>query len=149
MPFYEVERNALDLQDQAHPAPGLGARMNRRTFAVVGAGALALGATGAAAEVLKPSASKHGESVVLSGWLAPADNGATHYFVLGPDAHVADPGSTDPADWPRDLTIILPADTTKVAPGKVSLKGRLYRGRFQDLHTGRAAMAILTDATPV
>jgi hypothetical protein len=123
--------------------------MNRRTFAVVGAGALALSATGAAAEVLKAGPSKQGESVVLAGWLAPANNGAGHYFVLGPDAHVADPGSNDPDAWPRNLTMVLPSDTAKIAPGKVRLKGQLYRGRFQDLHTGRAATAILTGATPV
>lgn len=146
---YEEEFNALDLPYVARTRWALGACMNRRAFATLGAGALAMAATGAAAEVLKAGPSKRGETVVLSGWLASASNGAAHYFVLGPDARVADPGSTEPAAWPRDLTIVLPADASKLGPGKVSLKGQLYRGRFKDVVTGRAATAVLTDATPV
>jgi hypothetical protein len=115
--------------------------MDRRTFAVMGAGALAMTATGAAAAVLTPAPSIAGEAVILSGWLTRAGDGAAHYFVLGPDANAADasPGAL----------VVYPADATSIRPGKVSLKGRLYRGKFKDAVTGRAATAVLTGAVLV
>jgi hypothetical protein len=106
----------------------------------MGAGALAMTATGAAAAVLTPSPSITGETVVLSGWLARASEGAAHYFVLGPDAKVAaSPGAF----------VVYPADATAIGPGKVSLEGQLYRGKFKDEATGRAASAVLTGAVLV
>jgi len=115
--------------------------MDRRTFAVMGAGALALTATGAAAAVLTPAQSIAGETVVLSGWLAHASDGAAHYLVLSPGAKAADAS-------PGDL-VVYPADATAMRPGKVSLKGQLYRGKFKDGITGRTASAVLTGAVLV
>jgi hypothetical protein len=91
--------------------------------------------------------SKSGESVVLSGWLTSARGGAAHYFVLGSSPFVSDPAASDAAAWPRHLTMVLPANVDEMRTGRVSLRGRLYRGRFKDESTGRAAGAVLVGAT--
>jgi hypothetical protein len=119
--------------------------MNRRTFSLIGAGALAL--TTAPAAVASSQRAKVGERVVLSGWLTPASRGADHYYVLGADPFVTDPAVEDLAQWPRDLTMVLPADARAMRTGKVTLQGRLYRGRFTDAPTGRTAGAVLVGAT--
>jgi hypothetical protein len=123
------------------------AHMNRRMFTFTSAGALAMTTTGAVAA--KSRRARRGEQVVLSGWLTSASSGASHYYVLGGDPFVSDPPSDHPAQWPRDLTLVLPADTRTMQTGKVSLQGRLYRGPFKDVSTGRAATAVMVGATLV
>ena len=85
----------------------------------------------------------------MSGWVKQADRGPGHYFVLGPDAGVFDPAARHADDWPRHLTLVLPADAAKMRTGKVTLQGRLYRGKFRDEATGHAASAVLADAVLV
>jgi hypothetical protein len=119
--------------------------MNRRTFTFSGVGGLAVATAGAA--LAKARKARLGEPVVLSGWLTSASSGASHYFVLGNGPLVTDPAASEPAQWPRDLTMVLPADVGAMRTGKVSLKGRLYRGAFKDASTGRAAAAVLVGAT--
>jgi hypothetical protein len=121
--------------------------MDRRKFVAAGAGVLAVTASGAAAGVLGDN--RAGERVTLSGWITPASRGPGHYFVLGPDAGVADPSSEQVEQWPSQLTLVLPADATKMRPGKATVQGRLFRGRFVDHATGRASAAVLTDAALV
>jgi hypothetical protein len=117
--------------------------MNRRTFTLTGAGVLAMTTVGAAAA----KKVRLGERVELSGWLTSANNGASHYFVLGSSPFVTDPAAEHPGQWPRDLTMVLPADAATMRTGKVNLQGRLYRGAFKDVSTGRAASAVLVGAT--
>jgi hypothetical protein len=119
--------------------------MNRRTFTFTSAGAFALATAGAAAA--KARQARLGERVVLTGWLTSASNGASHYYVLGNNPFVADPAVEDLAQWPRDLTMVLPKDTREIRTGKVSLQGRLFRGNFKDMPTGRSAAAVLVGAT--
>jgi hypothetical protein len=119
--------------------------MNRRTFTLSSAGAVAMTTTGAAAA--KDALAKKGEQVELSGWLASASIGARHYYVLGASPFVTDPAASDPAHWPDHLTMVLPKDLATMRAGRVNLKGRLYRGRFRDESTGRASTAVLVGAT--
>jgi hypothetical protein len=123
--------------------------MDRRTFVAAGAGVLALSATGAAAGVLGQDPARVGERVTISGWIAPAARGPGHYFVLGPDAGLTDPAASHPDQWPQQLTMVFPSDATALSPGKVTLRGKLYRGKFMDEATGHAATAVMTDATLV
>ena len=101
-------------------------------------------ATGVA--VAKGRPDRRGEQVELSGWLASASVGARHYYVLGASPFVTDPAAADHAHWPDHLTMVLPADVATMRPGRVNLKGRLYRGRFRDESTGRASKAVLVGA---
>ncbi|HEX3918874.1 MAG TPA: hypothetical protein VHW60_16175 [Caulobacteraceae bacterium] len=118
--------------------------MNRRTFTVSSAGALAMTTNGVAVAAPQP---KSGERAVLSGWLTEARHGASHYYVLGSSPFVRDPAAGELADWPHHLTMVLPADLDAMRPGRVSLRGQLYRGHFRDESTGRAAGAVLVGAT--
>jgi hypothetical protein len=120
--------------------------MNRRTFVAVGASVAAVTASGAAAGILQQHQKGAGERVTLSGWMQPAANGPGHYFVLGPSQTVSDPRAEDYALWPDDLTLVYPADARTMSSGKVTLEGRLYRGRFKDVATGHAARAVLAEA---
>src|ERR1700676_54303 len=104
--------------------------MNRRKFVAAGAGAVAVTATGAAASVLRHDSQRAGERVTMSGWISPAGRGPGHYFVLGPDAGVSDPAASHVDQWPSQLTLVLPADAAKMRPGKATLQGRLFRGKF-------------------
>jgi hypothetical protein len=123
--------------------------MDRRKFVVVGAGAIAVTATGAAASVLGENTARKGERVTLSGWITPASRGPGHYFVIGPDAGIADPAVTRAEQWPQQLTLVFPADARKLSPGKATLTGRLFRGKFVDGATGHAATTVLTEAALV
>ena len=120
--------------------------MDRRTFVAASAGAIAVSASGATAGVLGQHAVGAGERVTISGWVARATRGPGHYFVLGPDASVGDPAVRHVDDWPRQLTLVLPADTEKMRTGAVTLQGRLYRGKFTDTPTGHATTSVLPDA---
>ena len=66
--------------------------------------------------------------------------------MLGPHAAVSDPAAADYSQWPDDLTLVLPADAGAMRPGKATIEGRFYRGRFTDAATGHAARAVLTEA---
>jgi hypothetical protein len=123
--------------------------MDRRKFVAAGAGVLAVTATGATAGVLGKTSAQAGERVTLAGWIAPAARGPGHYFVLGPDAGVVDPAIDSADQWPRQLTMVLPKDARDLRPGKVTLHGKLYRGKFVDQATGHAAAAVMTEATIV
>ena len=123
--------------------------MDRRKFVAAGAGVLAVTATGASAGILGKTAGQVGERVTMSGWIAPAARGPGHYFVLGPDAGVVDPAIRSADEWPQQLTLVLPKDTRALSPGKVTLQGKLYRGKFVDHSTGHAAGAVMTEATIV
>jgi hypothetical protein len=123
--------------------------MDRRKFVAVGAGAIAVTASGATAAVLQRNSGGRGERVTISGWAEQAARGPGHYFVLGPDANMSDPAVTHEGDWPRHLTLVLPADAAKMRTGKVTLQGRLYRGKFRDEATGHAASAVLAEAVLV
>ena len=120
--------------------------MNRRMFVAVGATAIAVTATQAAANVLGQHLEGAGERVTLSGWIQPAARGPGHYFVFGPRAEISDPAAADYGQWPDDLTLVLPAEATAMRPGKATIEGRFYRGRFKDLATGHTALAVLTEA---
>jgi len=122
--------------------------MDRRKFVAVGAGAIAVSATGAVARAAARSP-KSAERVTLTGWIEPASRGPGHYFVLGPNAGYGDPAAAQVEAWPSNLTLVLPRDTTQMRTGRVTLTGRLHRGRFVDLPTGHAAAAVLTDAVLV
>jgi hypothetical protein len=123
--------------------------MDRRKFVAASAGAIAVTATGAAAGVLGQTTARAAERVTLSGWVQRAIRGPGHYFVLGPDASVADPAVKHAADWPRELTLVLPSDAGAMRIGAVTLQGKLYRGKFVDTPTGHAAAAVLTEAVLV
>ena len=123
--------------------------MDRRKFVAAGAGVLAVTATGAAANVVGENLSRKGERVTISGWITPASRGPGHYFVFGPDAAVIDPAVKRAEQWPPRLTLVFPADATKIGRGKVTLTGRLFRGKFVDGATGHAAAAVLTEAALV
>ena len=123
--------------------------MDRRKFVAASAGAIAVTATGAVAGVLGQNTARTGERVTLSGFVQRASRGPGHYFVLGPDASVVDPAVRHVDDWPRELTLVLPADAAKMRTGPVTLHGRLYRGKFTDTPTGHAATSVLTDAVLV
>jgi hypothetical protein len=123
--------------------------MDRRKFVAASAGAIAVTATGAAAGVLGENTSRAGERVTMSGWVQRASRGPGHYFVFGPDASVSDPDAKQADDWPRHLTLVLPSDADKMPTGAVTLQGKLFRGKFIDTPTGRAATAVLTEATLV
>ena len=114
-----------------------------------GAGVLAVTATGASASILGKNPACVGERVTMSGWIAPAARGPGHYFVLGPDAGVTDPAVGRADQWPAQLTLVLPKDATALSPGKVTLQGKFYRGKFIDHSTGHAAGAVMTEATIV
>jgi hypothetical protein len=120
--------------------------MNRRMFVAVGASAVAVTATQAAAGVLEQHLQGAGERVTLSGWIQPAAAGPGHYFVFGPRAEIVDPRAGDYSQWPDDLTLVFPADKGGIRPGKATIEGRLYRGRFKDAATGHAARAVLVEA---
>jgi len=120
--------------------------MNRRTFVAVGAGAAAVTATTAAAGVVRLDRPRSGEQVTISGWMRPASAGPGHYFILGPSAAVNDPRAEDYAQWPDELTLVYPSDAAVMRGGKVTLQGRLYRGRFKDTATGHAARTVLAEA---
>ena len=66
--------------------------------------------------------------------------------MLGPRAAFSDPGAADFSEWPDELTLVFPADVRGMSPGKATLEGRLWRGRFKDAATGHAARAVLTEA---
>jgi hypothetical protein len=119
--------------------------MNRRRFVAVGAVAVAATATDAAADILGQRLKRAGERVTLSGWIRPATAGPGHYFIFGPHANIADPRAAELSQWPDDLTLVYPA-AEGLKPGKVTLQGRLHRGRFRDEATGHAARAVLTEA---
>src|SRR5476651_1265518 len=123
--------------------------MDRRKFVVAGAGVMAVTATGAAAGILRQNGQRAGERVTMSGWISPAARGPGHYFVFGPDAGVTDPAASHVGEWPPQLTLVLPADATKMRAGKATLQGRLFRGKFIDGATGHAATAVLTEAALV
>jgi hypothetical protein len=123
--------------------------MDRRKFVIAGAGAVAVTATGAAANVLGDNLARKGERVTISGWITPASRGPGHYFVLGPDAGLSDPAVKRAEQWPQQLTLVFPADAHKLRPGKATLTGRLFRGKFVDDATGHAATAVLTEAALV
>ncbi|HXQ15645.1 MAG TPA: hypothetical protein VN814_13575 [Caulobacteraceae bacterium] len=123
--------------------------MDRRKFVVAGAGVMAVTATGAAASVLGENITLGGKRVTIAGWITPAGRGPGHYFVLGPDAGVTDPAVQRADQWPPQLTLVLPADARKIKPGKATLTGRLFRGKFIDGATGHAATAVLTEAALV
>jgi hypothetical protein len=123
--------------------------MDRRRFVAAGAGIVAVTATGAVAGVLGVTSKGGGERVTMSGWISPARRGPGHYFVLGPDAGVSDPAATQVDHWPQHLTLVLPSDATKLRAGRVTLQGRLYRGKVVDLPTGHVATSVLTEATLV
>lgn len=120
--------------------------MNRRTFVAVGASAVAVTAGSATAGILNEHLKRAGEKVTLSGWIRPAAAGPGHYFVLGPHADIGDPRAAEFSQWPDELTLVFPADQATLRPGKATLAGRLYRGRFRDAVTGHAARAVLTGA---
>jgi hypothetical protein len=117
--------------------------MNRRAFVAVGASAVAITATGATAAILPRRA---GERVTLSGWIEPAAAGPGHYFILGSERPARDPCAAEFAQWPEGLTLVYPADARALSGGKVTLQGRLHRGRFRDGVTGHAAGEVLTEA---
>jgi hypothetical protein len=121
--------------------------MDRRKFVAAGAGVLAVTASGATAGILGKA--PVAERITLSGWIAPAARGPGHYFVLGPDAGVADPAIRSADQWPQQLTLVLPKDARDLSPGRVTLQGKLYRGKFIDHSTGHAASAVMTEATLV
>jgi hypothetical protein len=121
--------------------------MDRRKFVAAGAGAIAVTATGAVAGVLGETSQRAGERVTITGWVSPASRGPGHYFVFGPDATVSDPAVTRVELWPQQLTLVLPSDAGKMRAGKVTLRGRLYRGKVVDAATGHVANAVLTEAT--
>ena len=123
--------------------------MDRRKFVAAGVGVLAVTASGASAGILGKTSARVGERVTMSGWIAPAARGPGHYFVLGPDAGVIDPAVARAEQWPEQLTLVLPKDVGAMIPGKVTLQGRLYRGKFIDHSTGHAARAIMTESTIV
>jgi hypothetical protein len=123
--------------------------MDRRKFVAASAGALAVSATGASAGALGQGGARAGERVTISGWVGCATRGPGHYFVFGPDASVVDPAARHVDDWPRQLTLVLPADAGKMRTGAVTLQGKLYRGNFTDVPTGHAATAVLTEAVLV
>ena len=125
---------------------GQGFRMNRRMFVAVGASAVAVTATQATAGIAGQHHQGAGERVTLSGWIQPAVRGPGHYFVLGPHAAVSDPAAADYSQWPDDLMMVFPADRAAMRPGKATIEGRFYRGRFKDAVTGHAARAVLTEA---
>jgi hypothetical protein len=120
--------------------------MNRRGFVAVGASVVAVTATGAAAAILPSRPTRTGERVTLSGWIEPAAAGPGHYFILGAERPARDPCAVEFAQWPEGVTLVYPADTRALSGGKVTLQGRLHRGRFRDGVTGHAASAVLTDA---
>ena len=120
--------------------------MDRRTFVAVGASAAALTATAAAAGVLPVAPRAAGERVTISGWMRPAATGPGHYFILGPSAGIADPRAEELAQWPDELTLVYPRDAAAMRAGKVTLEGRLDRGRFKDMATGHASRRVLADA---
>ena len=107
---------------------------------------MAVTATGAAASVLGENAARKGERVTISGWITPARRGPGHYFVFGPDAAVSDPAVKRADQWPQQLTLVFPTDARKLKPGKATLTGRLFHGKFVDGATGHAARAVLTEA---
>jgi hypothetical protein len=113
------------------------------------AGVLAISATGAVAGVLGQNPTGAGEHVTMSGWLAAATCGPGHYFVLGPDAGLIDPAARHTDQWPQQLTMVFPSDAKALQPGKVTLRGKLYRGKFMDGPTGHAAATVMTEATLV
>ena len=69
--------------------------------------------------------------------------------MFGPDAAVIDPAVKRAEQWPPRLTLVFPADAAKIGRGKVTLTGRLFRGKFVDGATGHAAAAVLTEAALV
>jgi hypothetical protein len=123
--------------------------MDRRKFVAASAGVIAVSATGAAASVLGLDTARSGQRVTISGWVQSATRGPGHYFVFGPDASVGDPAVRNAEDWPRELTMVLPADAAQMQTGAVTLTGRLSRGKFTDTPTGHAATSVLTDAVLV
>ena len=120
--------------------------MNRRTFVAAGAVTITVSATAATAGVLQEHLPAVGERATLSGWIQPAARGPGHYFIFGPCAEVGDPATEDFDLWPKELTLVYPADARTLRPGKATLEGRLYRGRFKDLATGHAAGQVLVEA---
>jgi hypothetical protein len=120
--------------------------MNRRNFVAVGASAVAVTASDAGAAILGRQRKVAGERVTISGWIKPGAAGPGHYFVLGPNASVRDPRAAAFAEWSDELTLVYPADARALGAGKVTLQGRLHRGRFKDGVTGHAARAVLTEA---
>ena len=123
--------------------------MNRREFVAVSAGAVAVSSTGAVAGVLGKQPKVAGQRVTLSGWILPGAAGPGHYFVLGPHSDIADQRAGSFEQWPEGLTLVYPANADALRAGKVTLEGRLRRGRFKDEVTGHMARAVLTDARPV
>ncbi|HVN02376.1 MAG TPA: hypothetical protein VMT68_19410 [Caulobacteraceae bacterium] len=105
--------------------------MDRRTF--VAAGASAIGAVAAGAGV---GATARGRPATLTGWMTSAGRGPGHLLLLRAD------GSSTP-------TLIYATDATRMRAGRVTVRGRLFEGRFRDDVTGHAAPAVLTEATLV
>lgn len=111
--------------------------MNRRTFVAVSAGAIAVTATNASAGILGERRLARGEQIRLSGLMQPAARGPGHYFVFAPDGV---------GGLATDGALVFPADARAMRTGRVTLEGRLYRGKFKDETTGQAAAAVVTGA---
>lgn len=114
-------------------------QMSRRGLITAGVGLATLGGavSGATRVWARDEASlvaHQGKTVVLTGRLVPGDGAARHYFTL-----LGESG---------DLPVrILPKDVRRMTIGrKVSVRGRLQLGKFDDAVSGRIARVLMTAA---
>ncbi|MBI1405815.1 MAG: hypothetical protein GC145_06790 [Caulobacter sp.] len=71
---------------------------------------------------------------------------AHHYYVLDTRDGRTDPDSRSLADWPATSIRVYPKDADRMADGLVTVRGRLYAGRQQDVPTGTVASMMMADA---
>jgi hypothetical protein len=108
--------------------------MDRRTFVAAGVSAVGVVAAGVGEVLFQPGI--RGERVRLSGWMAPSGKGAGHFFLFKPEGE-------------GEAAMVLPSDSRAMRAGRVTVEGRLYRGRFRDETTGHRAGAVLLEASLV
>jgi hypothetical protein len=115
--------------------------MHRRTFLAAGA-AVAATPTIAAAAAMKH---RDGKVTTLKGYVRQV---ADHYYVISPTPAKTDPRSERYADWPADCVRVYPEnlETFTGSNRAVEIRGRLHRGKTQDMATGKVALATLTEA---
>lgn len=90
-----------------------------------------------------------GQSVRITGYMAPPLKPESHFFVLTREPLAICPFCQSDADWPVDIVVVFMKEITPMvsAGRKVVVAGRLEIGSATDAQTGFVSQIRLTDAS--
>lgn len=135
--------------------------MDRRLF-LAGLASIAVPSAVAAAEVVRLrdlynkdlsfseiATTMEGESITVSGFMAPPLKAESRFFVLTTRPMAVCPFCESEAEWPNDILAVYTKRLLKVVPFNVPLlaRGKLELGAVKDEETGFVSRVRIVDAT--